>query len=70
MLFIVFIERHLIICKNIYCKNNNFFINTVYVKSNKNLMKEKQTIGLSSPEFKRVGERALVSSVNLEKNVK
>lgn len=30
----------------------------------------KRIIGLSSPEFKRVGEQALVSSMNLEKHVK
>ena len=27
-------------------------------------------IGLSSPEFKRVGEQAVVSSMNLEQNVR
>ena len=27
-------------------------------------------IGLSSPEFKRVGEQAVASSMNLEQNVK
>ena len=36
-----------------------------------NILNEgKRIIGLSSPEFKRVGEQALVSSVNLEQNVK
>ena len=41
------------------------------INAAKNILEEgKRIIGLSSPEFKRVGERALVSSVNLEKNVK
>ena len=36
-----------------------------------NIMNEgKRIIGLSSPEFKRVGEQALASSVNLEKHVR
>ena len=36
-----------------------------------NIMNEgKRIIGLSSPEFKRVGEQALVSSMNLENNVR
>ena len=36
-----------------------------------NILNEgKRIIGLSSPEFKRVGEQALVSSVNLEQNVR
>ena len=30
----------------------------------------KRIIGLSSPEFKRVGEQAVASSMNLEQNVK
>ena len=41
------------------------------INAAKNIMNEgKRIIGLSSPEFKRVGEQALVSSVNLERNVK
>lgn len=36
-----------------------------------NILNEgKRIIGLSSPEFKRVGEQTLVSSMNLEQNVK
>ena len=41
------------------------------INAAKNILNEgKRIIGLSSPEFKRVGEQALVSSMNLEKNVK
>ena len=40
------------------------------INAAKNILEEgKRIIGLSSPEFKRVGEQALVSSTNLEKNV-
>lgn len=40
------------------------------INAAKNILNEgKRIIGLSSPEFKRVGEQALVSSTNLEKNV-
>ena len=40
------------------------------VNAAKNILNEgKLIIGLSSPEFKRVGEQALVSSMNLEKHV-
>ena len=40
------------------------------INAAKNILEEgKRIIGLSSPEFKRVGERALVSSMNLEQNV-
>jgi putative transposase len=40
------------------------------INAAKNILNEgKRIIGLSSPEFKRVGEQALASSVNLEKNV-
>ena len=40
------------------------------INASKNILNEgKRIIGLSSPEFKRVGERAVASSVNLEKNV-
>ena len=38
----------------------SIYINTIYVKR----------IGLSSPEFKRVGEQAVASSMNLEQIVK
>ena len=42
-----------------------------YINAAKNILEEgKRIIGLSSPEFKRVGEQALVSSMNLEKHVK
>ena len=41
------------------------------INAAKNILIEgKRIIGLSSPEFKRVGEQAIASSVNLEKNVK
>ena len=41
------------------------------INAAKNILNEgKRIIGLSSPEFKRVGEQTLVSSVNLEQNVK
>ena len=41
------------------------------INAAKNILNEgKRIIGLSSPEFKRVGEQALVSSMNLEKHVK
>ena len=37
----------------------------------KNILNEgKRIIGLSSPEFKRVGEQAIASSMNLEQNVR
>ena len=40
------------------------------INAAKNILEEgKRIIGLSSPEFKRVGEQTLVSSVNLEQNV-
>ena len=40
------------------------------INAAKNILEEgKRIIGLSSPEFKRVGEQALASSMNLEKNV-
>ena len=42
-----------------------------YWNTAKNMLEEgKQIIGLSSPEFKRVGEQAVASSVNLEKHVR
>ena len=41
------------------------------INAAKNILEEgKRIIGLSSPEFKRVGEQAIASSVNLERNVK
>ena len=41
------------------------------INAAKNILEEgKRIIGLSSPEFKRVGEQAVASSVNLEQNVK
>ena len=41
------------------------------INAAKNILEEgKRIIGLSSPEFKRVGEQALASSMNLEQNVK
>ena len=41
------------------------------INAAKNILEEgKRIIGLSSPEFKRVGEQAIVSSMNLEQNVK
>ena len=41
------------------------------INAAKNILNEgKRIIGLSSPEFKRVGEQALVSSMNLEQNVR
>ena len=41
------------------------------INAAKNILKEgKRIIGLSSPEFKRVGERAIASSMNLEQNVR
>ena len=41
------------------------------INAAKNIIEEgKRIIGLSSPEFKRVGERTVVSSMNLEQNVK
>ena len=41
------------------------------INAAKNILEEgKRIIGLSSPEFKRVGEQALASSVNLEKHVR
>ena len=41
------------------------------INAAKNILEEgKKIIGLSSPEFKRVGEQALASSMNLEQNVK
>ena len=43
----------------------------ISINAAKNILEEgKRIIGLSSPEFKRVGEQALVSSMNLEQNVK
>ena len=40
------------------------------LSKSQNILEEgKRIIGLSSPEFKRVGEQALVSSMNLEKHV-
>ena len=41
------------------------------INAAKNILKEgKRIIGLSSPEFKRVGEQAVASSMNLEKHVR
>lgn len=41
------------------------------INAAKNVLEEgKRIIGLSSPEFKRVGERAVANSANLEKHVK
>ena len=41
------------------------------INAAKNILEEgKRIIGLSSPEFKRVGEQAVASSVNLEQNVR
>ena len=41
------------------------------INAAKNILEEgKRIIGLSSPEFKRVGEQAMASSVNLEQNVR
>ena len=41
------------------------------INAAKNILNEgKRIIGLSSPEFKRVGEQALMSSMNLEQNVR
>ena len=41
------------------------------INAAKNILEEgKRIIGLSSPEFKRVGEQALVSSMNLEQTVR
>ena len=41
------------------------------INAAKNILKEgKRIIGLSSPEFKRVGEQAAASSMNLEKHVR
>ena len=41
------------------------------INAAKNILEEgKRIIGLSSPEFKRVGEQALASSMNLEKHVR
>ena len=41
------------------------------INAAKNILEEgKRIIGLSSPEFKRVGEQAMASSMNLEKIVK
>ena len=41
------------------------------INAAKNILNEgKRIIGLSSPEFKRVGEQAVASSMNLEQNVK
>lgn len=41
------------------------------INAAKNILEEgKRIIGLSSPEFKRAGERAMASSMNLEQNVK
>ena len=41
------------------------------INAAKNILEEgKRIIGLSSPEFKRVGEQAIASSMNLEQNVK
>ena len=40
------------------------------INAAKNILEEgKRIIGLSSPEFKRVGEQAIASSMNLEQNV-
>ena len=40
------------------------------INATKNILEEgKRIIGLSSPEFKRVGEQAVASSMNLEQNV-
>ena len=41
------------------------------INAAKNILEEgKRIIGLSSPEFKRVGEQAMASSMNLEQNVR
>ena len=41
------------------------------INAAKNILNEgKRIIGLSSPEFKRVGEQAMASSMNLEQNVR
>lgn len=41
------------------------------INAAKNILNEgKRIIGLSSPEFKRVGEQAIASSMNLEQNVR
>ena len=41
------------------------------INAAKNILEEgKRIIGLSSSEFKRVGEQAIASSMNLEQNVK
>ena len=41
------------------------------INAAKNILEEgKRIIGLSSPEFKRVGEQAVASSMNLERNVR
>ena len=41
------------------------------INAAKNILEEgKRKIGLSSPEFKRVGEQAMASSMNLEQNVR
>ena len=43
---------------------------TEILTQQKNILEEgKRIIGMSSPEFKRVGERAEASSMNLEKHV-
>jgi putative transposase len=41
------------------------------INAAKNILNEgKRIIGLSSPEFKRVGEQAIASSMNFEQNVR
>ena len=81
-MFIKNIEKYLIICKNITFiyflnkieqKNHKYYItvNDRDINTAVNIINEgKRIIGLSSPEFKRVGEQAVVSSMNLEKNVR
>ena len=55
---------------------SNAIENVVYNKLSKkeysellNSKSDRALIGLSSPEFKRVGEQTVVSSMNLEQNV-
>ena len=46
-------------------------VHDIDINAAKNILEEgKRIIGLSSPEFKRVGEQAIASSMNLEKHVR